>query len=126
MADHADPRLSSEKAHTDSSMTETAEKQQQQLQEPTPAESLQDVTEKQDENSNVNHEAAVPEYPNALKLTLTLFALCISIFLVALDQTIIAPALGAITGQFNSTKDIVCVLCRRVLFLVCHYVCYAY
>lgn len=97
-------------------MTETAEKQQQQLQEPTPAESLQDVTEKQNEDSNANHEAAEPEYPNALKLTLTLIALCISIFLVALDQTIIAPALGAITGQFNSTKDIVCVHCRSVLF----------
>ncbi len=46
-------------------------------------------------------------YPGAFKLTLTLIALCISIFLVALDQTIIAPALGAITGQFQSTKDIV-------------------
>jgi MFS family permease len=30
------------------------------------------------------------------------------VFLVALDQTIIAPALGAITAQFQSVKDIVC------------------
>jgi hypothetical protein len=46
-------------------------------------------------------------YPGVVALSLTMFALCISIFLVALDQTIIAPALGAITAQFQSTKDIV-------------------
>ncbi|RWA08503.1 hypothetical protein EKO27_g6614 [Xylaria grammica] len=46
------------------------------------------------------------EYPSGLKLWLILISLCLSVFLVALDQTIIAPALGAITGEFNSTKDI--------------------
>ena len=56
-------------------------------------------------NSNSDDEEVV--YPNIVKLSLTMFALCISIFLVALDQTIIAPALGAITAQFQSTKDIV-------------------
>lgn len=79
-----------------------AEKQSQTA----PTESLQDETEKQQAPATHEDEAE-PEYPNALKLSLTLFALCISVFLVALDQTIIAPALGAITGQFKSTKDIV-------------------
>ncbi|OAA70248.1 MFS toxin efflux pump (AflT) [Cordyceps fumosorosea ARSEF 2679] len=77
-----------------------------------PADSLQDA------NSEKQHDAppppppppptvtGPPEYPGAVKLSLTLFALCVSIFLVALDQTIIAPALGAITNHFNSTKDI--------------------
>ncbi|TGJ81892.1 hypothetical protein E0Z10_g6878 [Xylaria hypoxylon] len=46
------------------------------------------------------------EYPTGLKLSLILISLCLSVFLVALDQTIIAPALGAITGEYNSTKDI--------------------
>lgn len=41
------------------------------------------------------------------KLAMLLVALCLCIFLVALDQTIIAPALGAITAEFQSVKDIV-------------------
>lgn len=45
-------------------------------------------------------------YPQGLPRILIIVCLCMSVFLVALDQTIIAPALGAITAQFNSTKDI--------------------
>lgn len=56
-------------------------------------------------NDDTQDEDA-PQYPGAAKLTLILFSLCLAIFLVALDQTIIAPALGAITAQFNSVKDI--------------------
>jgi hypothetical protein len=40
-------------------------------------------------------------YPHGLKLVLIITSLCLSVFLVALDQTIIAPALGAITAQFS-------------------------
>lgn len=53
-----------------------------------------------------------PEYPSATKLTLIITSLCLAIFLVALDQTIIAPALGAITAQFQSVKDIVGIINR--------------
>lgn len=45
-------------------------------------------------------------YPTGLKLFLIIASLCLAVFLVALDQTIIAPALGAITGEFGSVKDI--------------------
>ncbi|KAK4190819.1 putative transporter [Podospora australis] len=45
-------------------------------------------------------------YPKGLKLWLIIGSLCLAVFLVALDQTIIAPALGAITGEFSSVKDI--------------------
>ena len=45
-------------------------------------------------------------YPKGLKLVLIICSLCLAVFLVALDQTIIAPALGAITGEFASVKDI--------------------
>lgn len=48
-----------------------------------------------------------PEYPSTAKVALVISSLCLAIFLVALDQTIIAPALGAITAQFQSVKDIV-------------------
>ncbi|KAI2463743.1 MFS general substrate transporter [Annulohypoxylon bovei var. microspora] len=51
-----------------------------------------------DEDSN--------EYPSGLKLYLVILSLCLAVFLVALDQTIIAPALGAITGEYGSVKDI--------------------
>ncbi|KAK4042392.1 major facilitator superfamily domain-containing protein [Parachaetomium inaequale] len=45
-------------------------------------------------------------YPTGPRLILIIASLCLAIFLVALDQTIIAPALGAITGEFASVKDI--------------------
>ena len=45
-------------------------------------------------------------YPKGLKLFLIIVALLLSVFLVALDQTIIAPALGAITDDYKSVKDI--------------------
>ncbi|KAL7784968.1 major facilitator superfamily domain-containing protein [Trichoderma ceciliae] len=49
---------------------------------------------------------AAPNYPKGMKLVSIVFALCMAIFLVALDQTIIAPALGTITARFQSVKDI--------------------
>ncbi|SPO04932.1 related to aflatoxin efflux pump AFLT [Cephalotrichum gorgonifer] len=45
-------------------------------------------------------------YLTGTKLVVLIAALCLVIFLVALDQTIIAPALGAITAEFSSVKDI--------------------
>jgi len=51
---------------------------------------------------NQDHES----YPHGPKLWLLIASLCLAVFLVALDQTIIAPALGAITGEFGSVKDI--------------------
>ncbi len=78
-----------------------------------PSDSLQDASEKQHDDATTTTTTTTeqlqqqPVYPGPLKLSLTMLALCISIFLVALDQTIIAPALGAITEQFSSTKDIV-------------------
>ncbi|KAK2049782.1 major facilitator superfamily transporter [Colletotrichum somersetense] len=45
-------------------------------------------------------------YPSGLKLFLIIISLCLAVFLVALDQTIIAPALGAITTEYGTVKDI--------------------
>jgi len=46
------------------------------------------------------------EYPSGIKLALISIALCLSVFLMALDNTIIATAIPAITNQFHSQTDI--------------------
>jgi EmrB/QacA subfamily drug resistance transporter len=66
--------------------------------------------------SSVSHQARrdelLPEspktstYPSTARLTLILISLYIAIFLVALDRTIIGPAIPEITNQFNSISDI--------------------
>ncbi|KAJ7735132.1 MFS multidrug transporter [Mycena maculata] len=47
-----------------------------------------------------------PEYPTGVKLGLLTFALAISVFLVALDNTIIATAIPKITDHFDSLEDV--------------------
>lgn len=47
-----------------------------------------------------------PEYPSGLKLAIISIALCLSVFLVALDNTIIATAIPRITDQFHALNDI--------------------
>ncbi|RDW88988.1 hypothetical protein BP6252_01020 [Coleophoma cylindrospora] len=47
-----------------------------------------------------------PEYPHGFKLAVILAALCLAVFLVALDQTIISTAIPTITDRFNSIQDI--------------------
>jgi hypothetical protein len=46
------------------------------------------------------------EYPHGFKLAVILGALCLAVFLVALDQTIISTAIPKITDHFHSIKDI--------------------
>ncbi|KAI1416523.1 MFS general substrate transporter [Hypoxylon sp. FL1857] len=57
-------------------------------------------------NDGTSKDEDGDEYPSGLKLYLVVLSLCLAVFLVALDQTIIAPALGAITGEYGSVKDI--------------------
>jgi len=45
-------------------------------------------------------------YPKGFKLVAIVLALCLAVFLVALDQTIIATAIPRITDRFNSVSDI--------------------
>lgn len=45
-------------------------------------------------------------YPSGMKLVVITLALCLSVFLVALDNTIIATAIPKITDHFNSLGDI--------------------
>ncbi|KAI0839761.1 MFS general substrate transporter [Hypoxylon sp. FL0890] len=46
------------------------------------------------------------EYPSALTLYLVILSLFLVAFLVALNQAVICLALGAITGEYGSVKDI--------------------
>lgn len=46
------------------------------------------------------------EYPSGLKLLTLIVALCLAVFLVALDNTIIATAIPRITDQFHALNDV--------------------
>ena len=49
---------------------------------------------------------ATSDYPHALKLTFIVVALVLSIFLVALDMTIVATAIPRITDEFHSLDQV--------------------
>jgi hypothetical protein len=59
-----------------------------------------------DVHAKKDEEEEDMQYPHGLKLVVILAALCLAVFLVALDQTIIATAIPKITDHFNSIKDI--------------------
>ncbi|ORY02746.1 major facilitator superfamily domain-containing protein [Clohesyomyces aquaticus] len=46
------------------------------------------------------------EYPEGVKLGLIILALCLAVFLMALDNSIITTAIPRITDQFNSLDDV--------------------
>ncbi|KAK3944725.1 putative HC-toxin efflux carrier [Diplogelasinospora grovesii] len=55
----------------------------------------------------IQHPApAPPSYPTGFAFGITLFALFISLFCVALDSTIIATAIPRITDQFHALQDV--------------------
>lgn len=67
--------------------------------------------EVQNEKDGADGVVASPEedemvYPGGLKLGLISLALCLSVFLVALDNTIIATAIPKITDHFDSLGDV--------------------
>ena len=47
-----------------------------------------------------------PEYPTGAKLGIIIASLCLSVFLMALDNTIIATAIPKITNHFKSLDDV--------------------
>ncbi|KAF2027830.1 major facilitator superfamily transporter [Setomelanomma holmii] len=71
--------------------------------------SADDVPEPQrsaSKRSVATNRSKAPEYPSAAKTAVIMVSLYISIFLVALDRTIVGPAIPAITNEFNSIGDI--------------------
>ncbi|KAJ5012039.1 Efflux pump roqT [Colletotrichum sp. SAR 10_99] len=71
-------------------------------------EKMNDAEEEQTaaDKSTTRDDEDESRYLLGAQLWLVLASLCLSVFLVALDQTIIAPALGAITSEFASIRDI--------------------
>jgi hypothetical protein len=82
---------------------------------------MQDVKEDESELSSekqngtdpvLEEKSATPQtddevvYPAGPRVVLILAALCMSVFLVALDQTIISTAIPKITDEFQSINDI--------------------
>ncbi|KAE9370450.1 MFS toxin efflux pump [Stipitochalara longipes BDJ] len=85
---------------------ETTESTDQANMDSTPADlKKQTTTTEKEAQAKLDAEEDM-QYPHGLKLAVILAALCLSVFLVALDQTIIATAIPKITDHFNSIKDI--------------------
>ncbi|KAJ5372885.1 Major facilitator superfamily domain general substrate transporter [Penicillium concentricum] len=63
-------------------------------------------TQEKKEDGDAQTPQDEEEYPNAWKLTLISIGLCLCVFCVALDNTIIATAIPKITDQFNSLEDV--------------------
>jgi hypothetical protein len=60
------------------------------------------------EGGALDSESATPapQYPKAWELFVIVAALCLAVFLVALDQTIVAVAVPKITDHFRSLDDV--------------------
>jgi hypothetical protein len=66
--------------------------------------------EKLEHENNVQLQRTVssvqPNYPSPAKLTVIMLSLYVSVFLIALDRTIIGVAIPRITDEFNSLSDV--------------------
>ncbi|ESK95105.1 major facilitator superfamily transporter [Moniliophthora roreri MCA 2997] len=70
-----------------------------------PTVSIQPHDSSEDTKEQIPEEEPT-EYPQGLKLALITLALCLSVFLMALDNTIIATAIPKITDHFQSLDDV--------------------
>ena len=65
-----------------------------------------DEKEKQPQDGTALEQVESSMYPGPMKLIPILLAICLSIFLVALDMTIVATAIPRITDEFHSLNDV--------------------
>ena len=66
----------------------------------------EDLATSDDNGMETLSRIATADYPHALKLAFIVVALVLSIFLVALDMTIVATAIPRITDEFHSLNDV--------------------
>ncbi|KAK3381522.1 major facilitator superfamily domain-containing protein [Podospora didyma] len=91
---------------TDSEVEKSSERPRPSVDKaPAPTDAPAPAPKQDSTNSRLHNDEGIA-YPTGLKLVLIVMSLCMASFLVALDQTIIAPALGAITSDFSSVGDI--------------------
>lgn len=73
-------------------------------------ENANELTQKKSNATQKSHATTVREdgveYPTGLKLGMITMALCLAVFLMALDNSIIATAIPKITDQFHSLPDV--------------------
>ncbi|OOF93451.1 hypothetical protein ASPCADRAFT_173225 [Aspergillus carbonarius ITEM 5010] len=65
-----------------------------------------DTQEKAPDSGDSNNVEPQPEYPTSWRLALIVVGLCLSIFCMALDNTVLATAIPKITDQFKSLGDV--------------------
>lgn len=97
------------KSASGSTFNEKAERQGSRSPTPTPSireEEKETALATEADLQKVNTSAEGVEYPTGVKLALISLALCLSVFLMALDNTIIATAIPKITDQFHSLQDV--------------------
>jgi MFS family permease len=70
------------------------------------AQDVEPTTDAEAANAPPRELSTTNQYPSGLRLTLIVASLCLAIFLTALDQTILSPALATITDEFSSVRDI--------------------
>ena len=88
------------------SLDEKHEGQPQVLEKQNSLKKITTAAEAQAELNRVMTSGEGIEYPTGIKLALITIALCLSVFLMALDNTIIATAIPSITNQFHSLPDV--------------------
>ncbi len=66
----------------------------------------EDTTSEDGDNMEVLTKITTSDYPHAFKLAAIVIALVLSIFLVALDMTIVATAIPHITDEFHSLNQV--------------------
>ena len=114
LAPSAAPSVNDEKPTRPQSQTSEPTQQARVLDEKTEADiSAQSIAEPKHEpdadavavaDASPDDEDANTEYPSGAKLVLITIALCLSVFCMALDNTIIATAIPRITDQFHSSN----------------------
>lgn len=65
-----------------------------------------DAETKEKVDDAASEEEDLSKYPTGLPLAIITIALCLAVFLVALDQTIIATAIPKITDKFKALEDV--------------------
>lgn len=66
----------------------------------------EEISEERTEGMETLTRIATSDFPHAFKLAFIIVALVLSIFLVALDMTIVATAIPAITDEFHSLNQV--------------------
>lgn len=59
-----------------------------------------------DESTAKEEQEDESQYPSGIRLGLVILALCLAVFLLSLDNSIIATAIPRITDEFNSLGDV--------------------